>query len=64
MSTVLVLPEGQLDGIYRPGVVSGYHVDVAVANQEDEGAGAVHGAKKEELNRAGHSGNKGTAACV
>jgi len=59
-----VLPEGQLDGIYRPGVVSGHHVDVTVANHEDEGAGAVHGTKKEELNRAGHSGNKGTAACV
>jgi hypothetical protein len=64
MSAILVLPEGELDGVDGSGVVSSHHIDVTVAYQQYEGAGAIHGAEQKELNRAGHDGPKGTVARV
>jgi hypothetical protein len=60
MSAILVLPEGELDGVDGSGVVSSHHIDVTVAHHQYEGAGAVHGTEQEELDRAGYDGPEGT----
>jgi hypothetical protein len=64
VSAILVLPEGELDGVDGPGVVSGYHIYVTVAHKQYEGTGAVHGTEEKKLNGTGYDGAKRTVPYV